>query len=190
MSFDFTTDNAQSPGWYKGLAQGNPYIERSPPRSPHRPPPLDLSGLGHGTQPYVIDPPIPQPNQSIDNAPLQQVQSSNYFSSLPWSKSSHDNQHTEVAQSDRGRTRPVLVSPKNIQKETLPPKTPTKRSRSPIKRFLGLTKSNSTNKLEDHETPAPPMTPGTSKKDSLKKWGDKLRYGFLVLYFQVLLMKS
>jgi hypothetical protein len=65
---------------------------------------------------------------------------------------------------------------------TSPPKTPTKRSRSPMKRLLGLGKSESSKNVtldESAQKPERPLTP-TSKKKSMQKWSERLRHGFLV----------
>ncbi len=51
-----------------------------------------------------------------------------------------------------------------------------KRSRSPVKRFLGLGKSQSMKEIPQEKEP----TDENEKKAGLKLWGDRLRHGFLV----------
>lgn len=85
------------------------------------------------------------------------------------------------SQSNRGRNAKASNPSTPDRRNDVPPKSPIKRSRSPMKRLLGLVKSSSVTKLEEKEMPTRPITPGSSsKKDSLKKWGDRIRYGFLV----------
>ena len=53
---------------------------------------------------------------------------------------------------------------------------PRKRSRSPVKRFLGLGKSQSMKDIPQEKD----LTEENEKKAGLKLWGDRLRHGFLV----------
>lgn len=88
---------------------------------------------------------------------------------------------------DRGRrpATPLFVATsqnppsQNPRFQVSPPKTPPPRSRSPVKRLIGMVKSMSTNQISDNaESPAQDAS-GSANKRRWKELSNKLRHGFL-----------
>lgn len=76
----------------------------------------------------------------------------------------------------RSRT-PVAPSEGQYPEGSRSPSKPSKRSRSPVKRLLGIGKSTPAKDQPNNRAREP--TPGSSAKRSLKDWGSRLKNGFV-----------
>jgi hypothetical protein len=180
------------PASFTSITNGNPYING--PQSPVRmPPPLSLRGNG---DPEKVDRGSGMPQSrseptlhSVDGQ--QETKPAEYripIHLLPRSPTrSRSNPSSEAANVSRGRAVNRPNSPvKKLQdvneNEVLEvQKAPRKRSRSPVKRLLGMGKSSSLKDIAgEPQAQAREEQADKSKRTGLKVWGDKFKHGFLV----------
>ena len=180
------------PTSFTSITNGNPYI--SEPQGPVcMPPPLSLRGNG---DPEKVDRGSGMPQSrseptlhSMDGQ--QKTKPAEYripIHLLPRSPTrSRSNPSSEAASMSRGRAVNRPNSPvKKLQdvneNEVLEvQKTPRKRSRSPVKRLLGMGKSSSLKDIAgEPQAQAREEQADKSKRPGLKVWGDKFKHGFLV----------
>lgn len=81
----------------------------------------------------------------------------------------------------RGRrpTTPTSLSRLRCDLKNSPPKTPRPRSRSPVKKLIGMVKSMSTNQIPTEPALPKAETPASTNKRRWKDLSNKLRHGFL-----------
>jgi hypothetical protein len=180
------------PTSFTSITNGNPYING--PQGPVcMPPPLSLHGNG---DPEKVDRGggMPQSRSeptlhSMDGQ--QETKAAEYrvpIHLLPRSPTrSRSNPSSEAASMSRGRAvyrpnSPVKKLQDVNENEVLEvQKTPRKRSRSPVKRLLGMGKSSSLKNIAgEPQAQAREVQADRSKRTGLKVWGDKFKHGFLV----------
>ncbi|KAK5078360.1 hypothetical protein LTR64_003229 [Lithohypha guttulata] len=105
------------------------------------------------------------------------------YGSAQRGRSTPQKPHISIEDGQRGRkplTPPSSPSRSrfNIQRPSSP-KTPRPRSRSPVKRLVGMVKSMSTNQIPTDLSLPPTTTPSSTNKRRWKELGHKLKHGFL-----------
>jgi hypothetical protein len=88
----------------------------------------------------------------------------------------HPGTHTRGRVPSRDFTQEIVTRPTADERVVGQPTESRKRSRSPVKRFLGLGKSQSLKEIPQEKE----SVEENEKKVGLKLWGDRLRHGFLV----------
>jgi hypothetical protein len=172
----------------------NPYMNE--PRSPiYIPPPLSLRGNrdpaktdhGRGMSQSHSEPTL----HGLDGQ--QETNSANYHIPIHLSQRSPTKNQTnssgEASSGSRGRpihrpSSPVRALQDVNENEVLEvQKVSRKRSRSPVKRLLGLGKSSSLKDIAGEPQPQVREDQADkTKRTGLKGWGDKFKHGFLVGY--------
>ena len=180
---------------FSSLAHRNPFTEDLVPLTPR--PRKSIDGRRQQDTSSYHSYGLP-PSQSEPNLrPLSPIKPSTaaYYTppNLPQTPPPSSPERSRSRQdSSRGRskTRQTAEQEEDVyfRLESISPRKHVKRSRSPVKRLLGIGKTPpplepSSSPRQEPKTPTAhePKTPtaATSKKSSLKHWGDKFRHGFL-----------
>ena len=174
---------------YSSFAQRNPFTQDFVPLTPK--PRKSMNAHEHRFHPGVAQSALP-PSQSEpnlrDSSPIRNSHAVYYTPpNLPQTPPPFIAERSRSTYgSPRGRSKnrepAEEVDLGQFSSRTGSPVKQVKRSRSPVKRLLGLGKSTPT-KEPQTGVAAEPQTPtaaSSTKKSSLKQWSDKFRHGFLV----------
>lgn len=176
--------NAISPSSFATFAKNNPFHESSEPSTPTIPaPPAPLAfqkqNISSVQWPFRATDDLER-QVTTDESQTSDQAISSYSNGTESGK--EGSRRTPESKDHRGRRPPTPIIPTLAQVprfEVSPPETPPSRSRSPVKRLIGMVKSMSTNQISDHVESPNRDTPTSANKRKWKELSNKLRHGFL-----------
>lgn len=174
---------ADSPKSFTTFVRKNPYRDSNEPSTPPLSSPIPFTRHKNETSSTFWPFRNHVDQGECDSNEFYELDTDQKVSNLPNSQKSQQNVARPVEQDEvRGRrpVTPTACLPQfNLDPSCSFSKTPPPRSRSPVKKLVGMVKNMSVNQIPIEPSPPKTQTPTSTSKRKWKEFGHKLRHGFL-----------